>query len=105
MRNVYEVLQEKESAAERISREIEILQLAAPLLTDDAPSPEALRHDALHHDSMNHDSINHDSLSQDDAPDEDDYMPVAPTQNASAADSLASEQLMACDPPAHEEVP
>jgi hypothetical protein len=38
MRNVYEVLHEKESAVQRVAREIEILRLAAPLLIDDAPA-------------------------------------------------------------------
>jgi len=35
MRDVYELLREKESAVQRVAREIEILRLAAPLLTDD----------------------------------------------------------------------
>ena len=35
MRDVYEVLQEKENALERVDREIEALRLVAPLLTDD----------------------------------------------------------------------
>jgi hypothetical protein len=38
MRNVYEVLREKESALQRVAREIEILRLAAPLLTYDVPA-------------------------------------------------------------------
>jgi hypothetical protein len=104
MRNVYEVLQEKESAAQRISREIEILQLAAPLLTDEAPSADAMKQDASSHDASSHDASSRDAPSHD-APAEDDYMPVAPTQNASAEDSLAQEHLIASDPPAHEEVP
>ena len=41
MRNVYEVLREKESAVQRVAREIEILRLAAPLLTCDAPADDA----------------------------------------------------------------
>jgi hypothetical protein len=41
MRNVYEVLREKESAVRRVAREIEILRLAAPLLTWDAPADNA----------------------------------------------------------------
>jgi hypothetical protein len=41
MRNVYEVLQEKESALQRVAREIEILRLAAPLLTSDEPADNA----------------------------------------------------------------
>ena len=41
MRNVYEVLQEKESAVQRVAREIEILRLAAPLLTCDEPADHA----------------------------------------------------------------
>jgi hypothetical protein len=41
MRNVYEVLREKESAVRRVAREIEILRLAAPLLTGDAPADSA----------------------------------------------------------------
>ena len=38
MRNVYEVLREKESAVQRVAREIQILRLAAPLLVDDVTS-------------------------------------------------------------------
>src|SRR5450432_282118 len=38
MRDAYEVLQEKESAMHRVAREIEILRLAAPLLTDEMPN-------------------------------------------------------------------
>lgn len=41
MRNVYEVLREKESAVQRVAREIEILRLAAPLLTCDEPADNA----------------------------------------------------------------
>jgi hypothetical protein len=41
MRNVYEVLREKQSAVQRVAREIEILRLAAPLLTCDAPADNA----------------------------------------------------------------
>jgi hypothetical protein len=41
MRDVYEVLQEKESAVQRVAREIEILRLAAPLLTCDEPADNA----------------------------------------------------------------
>lgn len=35
MRDVYEVLREKERAIQRIEREIKVLRMAAPLLTDD----------------------------------------------------------------------
>jgi hypothetical protein len=35
MRNVYEVLREKEKAVTRVDQEIRILRLAVPLLTDD----------------------------------------------------------------------
>ncbi len=35
MRNVYEVLREKELTMQRVAREIEILRLAAPLLAPD----------------------------------------------------------------------
>lgn len=41
MRNVFEVLREKESAVQRVAREIEILRLAAPLLTSDPPADNA----------------------------------------------------------------
>lgn len=34
MRDVYEVLREKEKAVERVDREIRVLRLAVPLLTD-----------------------------------------------------------------------
>lgn len=34
MRDVYEVLREKEKAVERVDREIEVLRLAVPLLID-----------------------------------------------------------------------
>jgi len=34
MRDVYEVLREKEEAVERVDREIQVLRLAVPLLTD-----------------------------------------------------------------------
>lgn len=50
MRDVYEVLREKERAIERVSREIRLLRLAAPLLTEDtdighamASNPEEVR--------------------------------------------------------------
>ena len=51
MRNVYEVLQEKESAVRRVAHEIEMLRLVAPLLSDD--------------DTQSHDVINHDAPRQD----------------------------------------
>ncbi len=41
MRNGYEILREKESAVQRVAREIEILRLAAPLLTCDTPADDA----------------------------------------------------------------
>lgn len=45
MRDVYEVLREKERAIQRIEREIKVLRMAAPLLTDDTdvrPVAEAM---------------------------------------------------------------
>jgi hypothetical protein len=44
MRNVYEVLREKEKAVARVDQEITVLRLAVPLLTEDtdiAPIPVA----------------------------------------------------------------
>jgi len=59
MRNVHEVLQEKESAILRVAREIKILRLAAPLLTEDASS-EAPTYDVHGQDEHGHDEHSHD---------------------------------------------
>lgn len=42
MRDVYELLREKENALERVDREIEALRLVAPLLTDDTDTGPVL---------------------------------------------------------------
>src|SRR6267154_1187116 len=64
MRDVYEVLQEKESAIQRVAREIKILRLAAPLLAEDASS-EAPTHDVHGHDVHGHDEQSQDEHSHD----------------------------------------
>jgi hypothetical protein len=46
MRDIYEVLREKEHALERVRREIEALRAVAPLLADDATSGPAYPPDA-----------------------------------------------------------
>ena len=43
MRDVYEVLREKQAAVERLHREVVTLRLVAPLLADDADVGPALR--------------------------------------------------------------
>jgi len=64
MRNVHEVLQEKENAIQRVAREIKILRLAAPLLAEDASS-EAPTHDVHGHDVHGHDEQSQDEHSHD----------------------------------------
>ena len=41
MKDLYEILRQKEAAMERIRKEIAALQLVAPLLADDRESPSS----------------------------------------------------------------
>jgi len=63
MRNVHEVLQEKENAIQRVAREIKILRLAAPLLTGDASS-EVPTHDVHSHEEHTHDVRAHQASTE-----------------------------------------
>src|SRR5260221_14675264 len=69
MRNVYEVLQEKENAIQRVAREIKILRLAAPLLSEDvpsgAPTHDVHGHDAPAQNASTEDASTHDALIND----------------------------------------
>src|SRR5882724_818197 len=60
MRNVFEVLQEKEHAVQRVAHEIEMLRLVAPLLTGDAPR-EGPTHDMHAHDVHAHNANSYDA--------------------------------------------
>jgi hypothetical protein len=85
MRNVYEVLQEKESAVQRVAHEIEMLRLVAPLLADDA-STGLPTHDVQSQGAQTRGAPTGDALSHD-AP--TDKMPAgyAPAHDISEEDA------------------
>ena len=89
MRNVFEVLQEKEHAVQRVAHEIEMLRLVAPLLTGDAPR-EGPTHDVHAHDVQAHNADSHDAsthhVSTEDANTYDTLMNVVQIENAPTRD-------------------
>lgn len=52
MRNIYEVLRQKEEDCARVQNEIEALKLVAPLLVEEQPKPVASVEDAPAHVSQ-----------------------------------------------------
>jgi hypothetical protein len=91
MRNVYEVLQEKENAIQRVAREIKILRLAAPLLTEDASS-EVPTHDAHTRDVHSHDVHSHEENSHEEHT-HDVRAHQASTEEANTYDTLINDVL------------